>query len=505
MMVERKLAGREVQIGVLAVFVSLAVLTAVSNANGAFYDDEIFSIKLIQLGGSLRGVWALANSFDVHPPLGYALDVALFKLSGSFKSVQLVVGLVNAVALAFMAKLAAQSLDRRTWWTLCALLGTDASAVMWGASLRWYGWFNPIFTCALAVILWGRIGAFTGAVLVGLTGLALFHIGYLAVIVAPLLGLVWTWRFRVGIDRATLVRSGAAIAIAGALCLPQLVVLLRVHLPYPVANSGPLPIALAQTLHEVLIGSAVFPIGVLPAAAALVLAFALASLAWQRSWVNRAWLAPLALLVMGAALLMALSGIGYRPRNALFAHLAALPLMAAGLARLPSPWRLAALIAVGTFQLEGVANVALHQHTDKRSFNTPYPAMLSTIALLSSTCRRTVIAHDDVVLDALLSRRTPQYGLRSRAAQTLAAGDCVIVETGSVQVLDPAARAQALAALARLPVRAEPPRVFGREPGMPVAAQLLHLSIEPENATLTRWRMTHAATLPAIVGYVPQS
>ena len=143
-------SARERLAGALVVLAVLALLAVVSNRAGSFFDDEIYTIGLLEPCRSWRDVIAAANGGDVHPPLGYLIDFGLWRLLGEWKAVQLVAGLANAAALAAVAWIAAPALPRRTWLILVALLATAASVVMWGASLRWYAWFNPVFALALA-------------------------------------------------------------------------------------------------------------------------------------------------------------------------------------------------------------------------------------------------------------------------------------------------------------------------------------------------------------------
>ncbi len=144
-------SARERIAGGLIVLAGVSLLTLVSNRIGSFYDDEIYTIRLLEACRSWRDVIASANSGDVHPPLAYLIDYSLWQLLGNWKAVQLIAGLANAAALAEVAWIAAPVLPRRSWLILTALLATAASTVMWGASLRWYAWFNPVFALALAL------------------------------------------------------------------------------------------------------------------------------------------------------------------------------------------------------------------------------------------------------------------------------------------------------------------------------------------------------------------
>lgn len=129
----------------------LPVLLALYGAVGFTslgYDDEFFNINLItQAHFSFARVWQLAEHMDVHPPLSYMLDLALFKLLGSWPLVRMASGWLVALSLVYainhVRKLHG---DKAGVWAFI-LLGLNPSLLLWGASLRWY-------TPFVAVLLW---------------------------------------------------------------------------------------------------------------------------------------------------------------------------------------------------------------------------------------------------------------------------------------------------------------------------------------------------------------
>lgn len=492
---EQVTSPRERSIGTALVFLALAALVVLTNRFGSYYDDEIASIRLMEQAHDWRAVIALANSRDVHPPLGYLIDFALHTLTGDWKTVQLVAGLVNAGALAAFVWLAAQGLPRRTWRVLAFLAATAATQIMWGASLRWYAWFNPLFAVTLASLLWGQLSARSAAALIAVTGAALLHTSYLALIAVPLLGIVWCWRYRLALDRTTLLAAMLCGALALAVCLPQLLVFREVHLPGGEAQRGGLTLAFAQTATTVLLGNAVFPLAVLPALAGLALCSAILRLATSpQRWPP---LAPVLAIVMTGSAVMALSGLGYKPRNSVFLNLACLPLLAAGLAALPLRWRIAALAIVGLFQLQGMRNVALHEDTSKRSFNTPYPELVAMIGSMSKNCLHTVVAHTDVVLAYLLDGRTVQSSPYDETMAQLRPGDCVIREEGTAFELPPDRVAQWKMSFNSAALRPEQVAQFREEAAAAWIGRRLGQPITPYAARLEKLRVTAPAMVPA--------
>ena len=481
--------------GTALVFLGLAALAVVTTRVGLFFDDEIATIRMLDAARDWRAVVTAANSGDVHPPLGYVVDFALRQALGSWKAVQLCAGLANAAALAGFAWLAGGALPRRTWLVLSALLATMATAVMWGASLRWYAWFNPVFALALAAQLWSPVCARTSAVLLALAAVLLFHIGYLAVVAVPLLGFVWLWRHGRSLRRSDLLVVTLAAAAALVLCLPQSHVLLTVHLAAQGPQRGTMAMAMLQSALTVLLGNAVFPLGVLPLAMAGVSGGAIVRLMARRE--TRAALMPLGVLVGAGLAMLALTGLGYKPRNAVFLEIAALPVLAAALAALPGRARTAALVITGMFQLQGLANVALHRDTAKRSFNTPYRALVAAIDRLADDCPHTVVAHNDYVLAYLLTPPLMQSGaLAPPGTITLRPGDCLLVEEGSAFELDPSSLGAWQTALQALRRHEETTVRFRPEPAVAAAGRLLGRPVSDHAAILRKYRVIGPARLP---------
>jgi hypothetical protein len=489
-------SSRERLLGTLAVFTALALLTLLTTANGTWFDDEIASIRLIEEARSLRDVIALANGGDVHPPLGYAVDYALVHLLGQFKAVQVVAGLANSAALAGFVWLAGRALPPRAWRLLVLLAATCATAIMWGASLRWYAWFNPVFALALGAVLWGKWRPLPCALVLAAAAVILFHTSYLAVIAAPVLGMLWVSRYRTMVKPREWLWLGGIILGTALLCLPQAIVFLSVHLPSQSHQRGGLAMAFVQSAITLILGNAVFPLGLIPLAAVLAQCLALLMFALTASPQQRARWLGLATAVAAGLLLLALSGLGYKPRNAVFLLLAMLPLLAVSLAALPARGRVLALAVIAAAQLSGYANVARHQDTGKRSFNTPYALMLARLPALTAGCRHTVIAHDDEVLAYIL----PATALQSRpfAQETilLAPGDCVAMEQGSALDRAPADMRpwqSALDSPALKPLRAE---VFHPEPAVALAGRWIGRTVEPYAARLEVRRASAPVAVP---------
>lgn len=212
---------------------------------------------------------------------------------------------------------------------------------------------------------------------------------------------------------------------------------------------------------------------------------------------TRAALMPLGVLVGAGLAMLALTGLGYKPRNAVFLEIAALPVLAAALAALPGRARTAALVITGMFQLQGLANVALHRDTAKRSFNTPYRALVAAIDRLADDCPHTVVAHNDYVLAYLLTPPLMQSGvLAPPGTITLRPGDCLLVVEGSAFELDPSSLGAWQTALQALPRHEETTVRFRPEPAVAAAGRLLGRPVSDHAAILRKYRVIATARLP---------
>lgn len=498
----KRASSRERAAGTAAVFAVLALLAVLTVDNGSYFDDEIASIRMMDSASGLRQMIALANSNDVHPPLAYVIDHALHRLTGSWKAVQLLAGLANAAALAGFVWIAASALPRRTWLILAALAGTCATAIMWGASLRWYAWFNPVFTLTLAALLWSRLSPARSAAVLAAAAVVMLHTGYLAFVAVPVLAVLWLARRAAALDRRSLAASAATALLALAACLPQVGVLLSVHLIGQGPQRGSHVLALIQSGITLLLGNAVFPLGIVPLLALLAQIIALGLFLRRGLPGDRAGHLALAGGIALGLILLAATGLGYKPRNAVFLAIAMIPLLAAALAALPRRLAAPALAAVAALQLAGLANVALHRDTAKRSFNTPYPQLVARIADLTRGCRQAVVAHDDEVLGYLLPPGARQSRPLAGAAPPilLVPGDCVVVEQGSAFERGTPDAARWKAALESPALRRERTETFRPEPRVALAGRWLGTPVAPYAASLELRRVVRPMALPALPG-----
>jgi hypothetical protein len=411
---------------IVAIAVTLASIFAVLGKTP--YDDEIANFRLVE-GRDIGSVVRLANSTDVHPPGSYVINSLLYDVLGSWERVKIASGCLNALALALFAWLAYGTLQGRQRFWLIFLLATASTTVLWGASVRWYAYFNPIFTATLAILLFSDISRTARTVVLGAAVVLLFYVGYAAFCAALVLGVahlgrdLQEWKLR---DFLVLALCGV---LALAVCAPQLLVFLRVHAPNQANQVGSPAKAFLQTALTLVLGNTVFPIAPLPLCYLLVVLLAVGFWLCTQRKSQLEWVV-LGALSMGIAC-MILTGIGIKPRNSVYLLPLALLVVCSAIATLPRLPYLIASIALIAFQGVGILNVIAHENTIKGSYNTDFAQVMRQLRLWQSQCGAIVVLNHDPVLSYLLDQaRITQSSPYERAIKPtvrLAQGECAAV------------------------------------------------------------------------------
>lgn len=414
------------------VFLFFSVIAVWAVNNGTIYDDEVFSINSV----TGRGVFALIrfmNSTDVHPPGAYVINRLLLDLlQNRWMLVKVADGLINAFGLAFFFWMAWPKISSSARGFLFFLLVTAATLVLWGTSVRWYAYYNPIFMVAVAVLLFSDLGRNVRSALLCVFAIVLFHINYVTFCSVPVLlalHLGREWRNFRQQPRDFWLLLGMAVA-AAAICVPQLIVFITVHLQTKSPQQGTPLSALTQILLTLGFGHAVFPLALFPLFTGLVLAAAGLYALFRYPLTQEERIALIALAV-GIATMM-LTGLGARTRNSAYL----LPLMwfltASLVVKLPKWQRSVTILIVGGFQLLGVHNVVAHQRTIKGSYNTDFADVVSTLKGWRHECREgLVVFNHDVVLSDMLQHeniaQSSPYLMDAPAKIRLPARACYVV------------------------------------------------------------------------------
>jgi len=230
-------------------------------------------------------------------------------------------------------------------------------------------------------------------------------------------------------------------------CLPQIYVLLTVHLPVHQGNlmgSAPylysLLYSIPQSISTLTIGDAVFPIDYVPCLFLLLLAIAFLFSA------RRIFSDANFLMLFGGAflgfILLVVTGIGFEGRNAAFLYPITLTLMVLAISRSAYWIRMPAMTVLVLLQMISVFDFVLHRDTAKGSFNTPFAQAMSEISTLSRTCPGSpyVLTHDPVLaylVEEVGGRVSSPYVPSDATDLSLREKDCVLVVHTSRGVLPP--------------------------------------------------------------------
>ncbi len=412
----------------LCVALCLSTAAAVAVHQGSLYDDEISNVRQVE-GHDIPSIIHTANSTDVHPPGSYVLNAIAFRLLGSWDGVKIAGGCLNAFALAFFLFMAFDSLTQRQRLLLAAMLATASTTILWGASIRWYSYFNPVFTAATALLLFSSQSRTFRSLILIVAATALFYLSYAAVCAVLILLIVHVGRDYHEWQRREVLRLAVMGALAFVVCLPQLQIFLHVHMANQGHQVGGPMTALVQTATTLLVGNAIFPVAPLP------ILYAAVAGASCLVWLFVRPKAPLQRLVVGALvtglLVMAVLGIGIKPRNSVFL----LPLTALvlcwAITALPPRAAAAATVVLIAFQGVCMRNVVLHVDTLKGSYNSDFPAAMRQIEQWRSRCGVvTVFNHDPVMTYLVDVAGLPQsspYETTARPQLNIARGECVVV------------------------------------------------------------------------------
>lgn len=481
----------------LFVAASLVLLTVLAVLGRAPYDDEIANFYLVQ-NKDIGAIVRLANSIDVHPPGSYVINALLFGLLGSWDSVKIAGGCLNAFALALFLWLAYGKLPGRQRVALTFLLATASTMIMWGASVRWYAYFNPLFTVALAVLLFADISRVARTIVLGVSAVLLFHIGYAAFCAVPVLAVAHFGRGLRDWSRRDFAILGVTAILALALCAPQLWIFARVHAPHQATQVGGLIPALLQTTTTIVLGNAVFPVAPLPIVYGLIVLLAVGYWLLARRRFPLEWwvLAALATGIVG----MIATGIGIKPRNSVYL----LPLVAfvvtSALAVLPKVPYLIASLPVIAFQSLGFWNVATHQNTIKGSYNSNFEAALEQIEQWNQRCGHIVVLNHDPVLSYLLDRagipESSPYEELPKPTVDVGNGECLAIVKTFHGVIPPTALARMYGAAHLDELRRIDVRDIGPDPYFKIKGRLLHDSVPATYLHLEEFQANTPLSLP---------
>ncbi len=117
-----------------------------------FYDDEIFNLS--KMSWSFGEIFQKIQGYDVHPPLSYLINKALFELFNSFKAILILSVILNISALIYFYKLAEKLLiERHAKILMFIFTFLNGGLLLWTNSVRWYAYWVPLFIVLYTYLL----------------------------------------------------------------------------------------------------------------------------------------------------------------------------------------------------------------------------------------------------------------------------------------------------------------------------------------------------------------
>ncbi|WP_146030281.1 hypothetical protein [Methylocella silvestris] len=360
----------------------------------------------------------------------YIINKAAFDLFGSWEAVKVLGAILNALGLAIFGFIAFDKIDPRARLSLGILLALCGTTIMWGASLRWYAYFNPLFAVILGIILFSDLSLTRRTLILAAGIVLLFYVNYETLCAAPVLVAAHLLRERKNFRRSDIIILLVAGVAGFALCLPQLLVFIEYARGHGANQTASFLSALSQIAITLVVGNAVFPLSVAAGVYAALIAALGVYFLFVKPKSDIDWIVLIGLTL--GTLLMVVTGIAMKPRNSVFLLPLVFLIIASAVAALPPLWARAAIALIAAFQLLGAVNVAWHRDTLKGSFNIDYRGSLATITAWKDQCKgKLIVFNHDSPLNYLLEENSigsssvfsPQRGTDIAAHP----GDCVVL------------------------------------------------------------------------------
>ncbi len=416
----------------LSFLLSLAFL-AVRNT----YDDEYSNLSYV--GMSVPQVVHTANSTDVHPPGMYLLTNLAYRAIPSPRWMTLFTLLLLDAGLAvYLFSLAPLFPNRGAQVCFLLLAALHPQLLMWGNTIRWYGWWTGVALLTLVVALQPGARAaqpdesrdgllplgYARSALLGLLLAALFFLNYITLVFGAALALTLLFRYGLRAWKQYLL----VLAVFCPLVYRQIHPFLTVHIPGGQGQRSNPVLSLARLVEATLCSEAYLPWHPLAIIALLVFA-GLASVAVLRGWrqvrehgASAALLTPhrgLASLVLFSLLffvLVAAAGFGVKPRNGLLLIPTLAVPFALALGTLRPRLRVAALVLLALWAGVGIGHLLLREGLTKSNMNNRPEELTRWIAAKGGADCSVVVTYDSLMALTLDESRLPRLEVLSPIA-----------------------------------------------------------------------------------------
>lgn len=356
-----------------ALVISFLVAIAVLGCRN-LYDDELLSLPIIT--STPHRIVHFANTADVHPAGMYLLAHFAHRLLPSFRWMNLAPAAVLYAGLVIFVLGFAPLFRRPEAQVAFLLLATlHPQLLVWGTSYRWYSWWTGIALLTVMVALQPRRHdeSLSRARWIG-TGLllaALLYVNYITLLFAPALAVAMAVRYR----SVPLKRKLAAALLVSGVFLGTAAPQLRTFATYQLGRSGSQRAGVisssAHLTYATLASEAYLPWHPLAISCGAIIVLVLAAAAFGRSAARKPSgdhhpaLSSITALAVCFFLLVAVSGLGGRPRNGLLV----VPLLAVVFAiaadKLPVRVQRAALVVIAMWSAVGMSHILTRKHLAK--------------------------------------------------------------------------------------------------------------------------------------------
>lgn len=350
-------------------FILIILIYAATGFYSQGFDDEYFNLMVVEKFGT--DVATYTQTTDVHPPLSYMLNAWLVRLLGKWEYVRMISGLLTSSAI--VATIARWGHQKQIRYSLILiyLLAFNPALLMWGTSLRWYGYFFPVLIWLMVVPankkwIWPKFF---------ISFLVLGCIGYISFFIFPVMMLYyWLSDERDPKEKIKAILLPALISLI--LYSSQLMVFFKVHYP----RSGGQVFSIASGLIGIFSthfsNQGVFPLSVPGIVSALGTIIMLTLFVID---LKSEWKKPFALPFFLGLMILLAAKIAGKMRNLAVM----LPMQAKGFVDkinlTPSRWTWIALAMIGFGNLVGTYNVITHEDTTKNSWNIPIGDLKSLV------------------------------------------------------------------------------------------------------------------------------
>jgi hypothetical protein len=370
-------------------FVLILVIYAATGYYSPGFDDEYFNLMVVERFGT--AVASYTQTTDVHPPLSYIINAWLYKALGGWEFVRMISGILTASSL--IITISNLSKGKSTLYALIFiyLLAFNPAILMWGTSLRWYGYFFPVLIWLLVIprnTQWHWIKFFVAM-------LWLAYVGYISFFIFPSL-FIYYWMS----DKRDNKKKIRALLIPGILALllyvPQLITFLNIHYPRSGGQIFSFSSGLVGIYSTSLSNQGVFPLSYpgLAAAAGMLILFVHVLKDIHQEWKNPLW----GSWVLGQIILLG-SRIAGKMRNLSVL----IPLQSLAIAdrfnKGSSRWLWLSLVLIGFGNMAGTYNVIMHEDTTKNSWNLPVNQVIKQVEneVGNNRSNTLIYCHDPII------------------------------------------------------------------------------------------------------------